>query len=291
MNAYGAGDYHRLHERNSGRTRTIDSVTNAGTNDSTASTNLPLLRVDNLHVQPARSAQGTILRGVNLTVNAGEIHAIVGPPSSGKSALGALLMGSPDYRVTGGSVRFRGDDVTDWPVDERAKAGMFLAFQNPAEVPGVSVSQFLRQAVSARRGVDMSVLELRNAAMETMKRLSLDPSFVDRCLNDGFSGSERQRHEIMQMDLLEPDLAILDGTGSDLDTESARAVAQSICRVRTDRDSMGVVLIAQQHQLIDELEPDHVHVLIDGQIVASGGIELNTQLQRSGYEPFLKVEV
>lgn len=264
-------------------------VTNAGTNDSTASTNRPLLEVDNLHVRPARSDQGAILRGLNLTVNAGETHVIVGPHRAGKSALGALLMGSPEYDVTDGTVCFLGDDVTDWPVDERAKAGMFLAFQNPQEIAGVSINQLLREAVSARRGIDLSVQELRVSAMEWMKRLSVNPNFVDRYLNDGFSGIEKQRTEIMQMALLEPDLAILDGY--DLDADTASAVTQSIDEIRADRENLAVVLIAHQHQLLNELTPDRIHIMIDGQIVASGGTELNKQLQRSGYEPFLKVEV
>ena len=155
-----------------------------------------------------------ILRGVSLTVHAGEAHAIMGPNGSGKSTLASTLLGSPEYVVTGGRIFFQGDDITDWPPDVRAKAGMFLAFQYPQEIPGVSVIQFLRQALSARKGIDLSVLELRLATMEWMKRLGMDSSFVDRYLNEGFSGGEKKRNEIMQMAVLEPELAILDETDS-----------------------------------------------------------------------------
>ena len=156
----------------------------------------------------------------------------MGPNGSGKSTLGSTLMGSPEYTVTAGTIEFLGDDITEWPVDERAKAGMFLAFQYPQEIAGVSVIQFLRQALSARKGIDLSVLELRLATMEWMKRLGMDSSFVDRYLNEGFSGGEKKRNEIMQMAILEPELAILDETDSGLDIDALRIVAQGIREVR-----------------------------------------------------------
>ena len=179
-------------------------------------------------------------------------------------------MGSPEYQVTAGTITFQGDDITDWPTDERAKAGMFLAFQYPQEIPGVSVIQFLRQALSARKGIDLSVLELRVPAMEWMQRLGMDSSFVDRYLNEGFSGGEKKRNEIMQMAILEPALAILDETDSGLDIDALRIVAKGIHEVRADRPDMGVVLITHYQRLLDELAPDHVHVLMDGRIVAVG---------------------
>jgi Fe-S cluster assembly ATP-binding protein len=249
----------------------------------------PLFRVDDLHVQPADSPHGEILRGLHLTVMPGEIHAIMGPNGSGKSTLGSTLMGSPEYEVTKGSVHFLGDDVTAWPTDERAKAGMFLAFQYPQEIAGVSVIQFLRQALSSRKGVDLSVLELRLATMEWMKRLGMDSSFVDRYLNEGFSGGEKKRNEIMQMAILEPELAILDETDSGLDIDALRIVAQGIREVRSERPTMGVVLITHYQRLLDEVTPDHVHILVDGRIVASGGMELVEQLERDGYEAFRTV--
>ncbi len=249
-----------------------------------------LFEVDDLHARPA-NGQGTetadeILRGLDLTVRAGEVHAIMGPNGSGKSTLGATLLGSPEYEVTAGGVRFQGDDVTEWPAEERAKAGMFLAFQYPQEIPGVSVIQFLRQALSARKGIDLSVLELRLATMEWMQRLGMDSSFVDRYLNEGFSGGEKKRNEIMQMAILEPELAILDETDSGLDIDALRIVAQGIREVRSDRPNMGVVLITHYQRLLDELQPDHVHILVDGRIVRSGGMELVEQLERDGYEAF-----
>ena len=249
-----------------------------------------LFQVDGLHARPTTEPGATpaddILRGLSLTVKAGEVHAIMGPNGSGKSTLGNTLLGSPEYEVTAGTIHFQGDDVTEWPTEERAKAGMFLAFQYPQEIAGVSVIQFLRAALSARKGVDLSVLELRLATLEWMKRLGMDSSFVDRYLNEGFSGGEKKRNEIMQMAILEPELAILDETDSGLDIDALRIVAQGIREVRTERPGMGVVLITHYQRLLDEIEPDHVHILVDGRIVQSGGMELVEQLERDGYEAF-----
>ncbi len=249
----------------------------------------PLFEIDDLHVRPTERPEGsdtTILRGLSLDVGAGEIHAIMGPNGSGKSTLASTLLGSPEYEVVAGALRLHGDDITAWPTDVRAKAGMFLAFQYPQEIPGVSVIQFLRQALSARKGVDLSVLELRLATMEWMKRLGMDGSFVDRYLNEGFSGGEKKRNEIMQMAILEPEIAILDETDSGLDIDALRVVAKGIREVRAARPAMAVVLITHYQRLLDELQPDHVHILVDGRIVASGGMELAAQLERDGYEAF-----
>jgi Fe-S cluster assembly ATP-binding protein len=252
-----------------------------------------LFRIEGLWAGPTPETPGdqpeAILRGVDLRVGAGEVHAIMGPNGSGKSTLASVLLGSPEYTVTAGTVTFDGDDVTDWPADERAKAGMFLAFQYPQEIPGVSVIQFLRQALSARKGIDLSVLELRVAAMEWMQRLGMDSSFVDRYLNEGFSGGEKKRNEIMQMAILEPRLAILDETDSGLDIDALRIVAKGIHEVRADRPEMGVVLITHYQRLLDEIRPDHVHVIVDGRIVASGGMEIAEILEREGYESFRAV--
>jgi len=249
-----------------------------------------LFRVEGLHARPTvESGAPTpdeILKGIDLAVAPGEVHAIMGPNGSGKSTLGTTLLGSPEYEVTAGSIVFRGDDVTEWPTEERAKAGMFLAFQYPQEIPGVSVIQFLRQAKSARAGLDLSVLELRLAAMEWMERLGMDSSFVDRYLNEGFSGGEKKRNEILQMAILEPELAILDETDSGLDIDALRIVAKGIAEVRAERPEMGVVLITHYQRLLDEIRPDHVHILVDGRIVRSGGMELAEQLERDGYEAF-----
>jgi Fe-S cluster assembly ATP-binding protein len=163
---------------------------------------------------------------------------------------------------------------------------MFLAFQYPQEIPGVSVIQFLRQALSARKGIDLSVLELRVAAMEWMQRLGMDSSFVDRYLNEGFSGGEKKRNEVLQMAILEPELAILDETDSGLDIDALRTVASGIREVRKDRAELGIVLITHYQRLLDELAPDHVHIMVDGRIVASGGLELAAQLEQDGYDAF-----
>ena len=253
-----------------------------------------LFRIDDLHVRPAETdgvgAGGEILKGLSLEVGAGEVHAIMGPNGSGKSTLASALLASPEYEVTSGRIEYHGDDITDWPTDLRAKSGIFLAFQYPQEIPGVSVIQFLRQALSARKGIDLSVLELRLATMDWMKRLGMDSSFVDRYLNEGFSGGEKKRNEIMQMAILEPDLAVLDETDSGLDIDALRIVAKGIREVRAARPEMGVVLITHYQRLLDELQPDHVHILVDGRIVASGGMELAAQLERDGYERFQRRE-
>jgi Fe-S cluster assembly ATP-binding protein len=249
-----------------------------------------LFKVENLWAQPADPQPGSspeaILRGLNLTVNSGEVHAIMGPNGAGKSTLGTTLLATPEYEVTEGTVFYKGEDITEWPTDERAKAGIFLAFQYPQEIPGVSVIQFLRQALSARKGIDLSVLELRLATMDWMKRLGMDSSFVDRYLNEGFSGGEKKRNEIMQMAILEPELAILDETDSGLDVDALRTVAKGIREVKADRPDMGVILITHYQRLLDEVAPDHVHILVGGRIVASGGMELAEQLERDGYEAF-----
>ncbi|MGB0737268.1 MAG: Fe-S cluster assembly ATPase SufC [Ilumatobacteraceae bacterium] len=250
----------------------------------------PLFSVVGLRAKPTveagAPAASEILRGLDLTVRSGEVHAIMGPNGSGKSTLGNTLLGSPEYEMTAGTIELRGVDISEWSPDERARAGVFLAFQYPQEIPGVSVIQFLRQALSARKGIDLSVLELRLAAIEWMERLGMDSSFVDRYLNEGFSGGEKKRNEVMQMAILEPEVAILDETDSGLDIDALRIVAKGIHEVREDRPEMGVVLITHYQRLLDEVRPDHVHILVDGRIITSGGMELAEELERSGYESF-----
>lgn len=243
----------------------------------------PLFQVRDLHV----SADETqILSGIDLTVGAGEVHAIMGPNGSGKSTLANALLGSPEYEVTSGAVWLKGDDVTDWEPDVRAKQGMFLAFQYPQEIPGVTVNNFLQQAVSARRGEDQSVLETRRRIMGWMQRLDMDAKFAERFLNEGFSGGEKKRAEVLQMAMLEPDIAILDETDSGLDVDALKIVASGVRSVKEDRPDMGVLVITHYRRLLDLVEPDHVHVLVDGKIVASGGMELAQQLEEEGYEAF-----
>ncbi len=248
----------------------------------------PLFQIEDLHARPAEAEPDTpdILRGVDLTVPPGEVHAIMGPNGSGKSTLANTLLASPEYEVTAGRIWFKGDDITDWPTDVRAKSGIFLAFQYPQEIPGVSVIQFLRQALSARKGIDLSVLELRLAIMDWMKRLEMDPSFADRYLNEGFSGGEKKRNEVLQMAILEPELAVLDETDSGLDIDALRTVARGIQEVRKARPHLGVVLITHYQRLLEELTPDRIHIMMDGRIVRSGGPELAELLEAKGYEAF-----
>ena len=241
-----------------------------------------------LEIKDLRASVGDkeILKGINLTVKSGEVHAIMGPNGCGKSTLASTLLASPEYEVTGGEMFLHGENITDWTTDVRAKAGMFLAFQYPQEIAGVSVIQFLRQALSARKGIDLSVLELRLSAMDWMKRLGMDSSFVDRYLNEGFSGGEKKRNEIMQMALLEPDFAVLDETDSGLDIDALRIVAKGIREVRVDRPKLGIVLITHYQRLLDELQPDFVHIMVDGRIVKSGGMEVAAELEKNGYEAY-----
>jgi Fe-S cluster assembly ATP-binding protein len=242
----------------------------------------PLFAIEDLHVQ----VEGTeILKGVDLVVGTGEVHALMGPNGSGKSTLANTLLGSPSYQVTKGAIRFQGEDITAWSTDVRAKAGIFLAFQYPEEIAGVPMVQFLKQALSARKGIaDLSMLETRLSIMEWMKRLDMDPSFGDRYLNEGFSGGEKKRNEILQMAILEPSMAILDETDSGLDIDALRVVASGVTEVRRSRPELGVLLITHYQRILDYLTPDRVHVLLDGRIVESGGPELARRLEEEGYD-------
>ena len=243
----------------------------------------PLFQIEGLRARPSEGG-AEILSGIDLTVAAGEVHAIMGPNGSGKSTLATTLLGSPEYEVTGGRILFKGDDITTWDTEVRGKSGLFLAFQYPQQVQGVSVINFLRQALSARKGIDLSVLELRLAIMEWMARLDMDPAFADRFLNEGFSGGEKKRNEILQMAILEPEVAILDETDSGLDIDALKVVARSVDEVRKERPELGILAITHYQRLLEYLRPDRVHILIDGRIVDSGGPELAARLEREGYD-------
>jgi Fe-S cluster assembly ATP-binding protein len=241
----------------------------------------PLLVVEGLHAE----VEGhEILRGVDLVVDDGELHAVMGPNGSGKSTLANVLLGKPGYLVTAGRVLYKGDDVTAMKPDERAKAGMFLAFQYPEEIPGVPIAQFLRQAIAARKGSEISVMEVRVQLREWLDRLGMDRAFSSRHLNEGFSGGEKKRVEVLQMAMLDPDLAILDETDSGLDIDGVRVVARGVDEVRSRRPDLGVVVVTHYRRILDELKPDAIHVFIGGRIVASGGPELAARLDREGYE-------
>ncbi|MCE2528983.1 MAG: Fe-S cluster assembly ATPase SufC [Acidimicrobiia bacterium] len=240
-----------------------------------------MLAVEDLHA----SVDGQpILRGIDLTTHRGEIHAIMGPNGSGKSTLAKVLMGHPGYEVTSGTVSFKGEDITQADAPTRANMGMFLAFQYPEEIPGVSVVNFLRTALSNRTGVDYTVLELRLRVMDAMESLGMDASFADRYVNQGFSGGERKRNEVLQMAVLEPELAIMDETDSGLDIDALQVVAEGVNRLAGAK--RGFVVITHYQRLLDYITPDHVHVLVDGRIVRSGDAELARQLEDEGYEAF-----
>ena len=244
----------------------------------------PLLRIENLH---ASAGEIEILKGVDLTVQPGEIHALMGPNGSGKSTLASVLMGSRGFRITEGRVFYKGEDITKWPPTDRGAAGMFLAFQHPEAIPGVSVIQFLRQALSNRTGIDLTVLELRLKVMEAMKALGMETSFADRYLNEGFSGGERKRNEVLQMAVLEPELAIMDETDSGLDIDALRVVAEGVNKLTGPE--RGFLIITHYQRLLDYVTPDRVHIFLDGRIVESGGPELAVRLEDVGYESFRTV--
>ena len=244
----------------------------------------PLFEIEALEV---RAAEGpNILHGVDLTINSGEIHAVMGPNGSGKSTLATALMGSPEYEVIRGNIRLHGDEISDWDADVRAKAGMFLAFQYPQEISGVSVRNFLRQAASARRDEEVSAKDIYVSMQEWMSRLDMDASFMDRYLNEGFSGGEKKRNEVLQLAILEPEFAILDETDSGLDIDALKVVANGVREVHQEKPEMGVLLITHYQRLLSELNPDYVHILFDGRIVESGGPELAERLEKEGYERF-----
>jgi Fe-S cluster assembly ATP-binding protein len=246
------------------------------------------LEIRDLHVSVETDGGAReILRGVDLTVRQGETHAIMGPNGSGKSTLAYSVAGHPKYTITSGSVTLDGQDVLAMSVDERARAGMFLAMQYPVEVPGVSVSNFLRTSVTAVRGeapkLRTWVKEMRTA----MDALSMDPQFAERSVNEGFSGGEKKRHEILQMELLQPSIAILDETDSGLDVDALKVVSEGVNRVRAG-GQVGVLLITHYTRILRYIKPDFVHVFVDGRIVAEGGAELADELEASGYDQYIK---
>jgi Fe-S cluster assembly ATP-binding protein len=241
----------------------------------------PLLIVENLHVA---AGDAEILRGVDLIVKAGEVQALMGPNGSGKSTLANVLLGHTGYQITEGRILYKGEDITGWSPTKRGQAGMFLAFQYPEEIPGVSVVNFLRTALSNRTGTDFTILELRLAVMDAMRELDMDPAFADRYLNEGFSGGERKRNEILQMAVLEPELAVLDETDSGLDIDALQIVAEGIQKLATPERA--ILLITHYQRILDYITPQVVHVFLGGRVVASGGPDLAQQLEREGYEGF-----
>jgi Fe-S cluster assembly ATP-binding protein len=238
-----------------------------------------MLKIENLRVEIDGQE---IVKGLDLEVGEGEIHAIMGPNGSGKSTLANVLMGHPRYEVTGGSITFRGEDVFELEPDERAKLGMFLAFQYPSEVPGVSVANFLRTAVNSVREEELSPMDMYRLLQEKMKVMQMDPKFAERYLNEGFSGGEKKRNEILQMLMLDPKLAIMDETDSGLDIDALQVVAKGVNELRGPEFS--AVIITHYQRILRYIEPDRVHVMLDGRIVTSGGKDLAHELEDKGYE-------
>lgn len=245
------------------------------------------LEIRDLHTSVETDAgPQPILRGVDLTITAGQTHAIMGPNGSGKSTLAYVIAGHPKYTVTSGSITLDGVDVLEMSVDERARAGLFLAMQYPVEIPGVSVSNFLRTSVTAVRG-EAPKLRLWLKEMKTaMSALSIDPAFAERNVNEGFSGGEKKRHEILQLELLQPKIAVLDETDSGLDVDALRVVSEGVNRYRASGET-GTLLITHYTRILRYITPDFVHVFVDGRIVESGGPELANQLEDEGYERFI----
>jgi Fe-S cluster assembly ATP-binding protein len=245
------------------------------------------LEIKNLQVSvETEDGPKEILKGVDLTVNSGETHAIMGPNGSGKSTLAYSIAGHPKYSITGGSVSLDGADVLEMSVDERAKAGLFLAMQYPVEVPGVSVTNFLRTAATAIRGEAPKVRTWVTEVKEAMQKLAIDSEFAERSINEGFSGGEKKRHEILQLELLKPKIAILDETDSGLDVDALRIVSEGVNRAKIE-NNLGVLLITHYTRILKYIQPDFVHVFAAGRIVEEGGPELAEQLEENGYAKYV----
>ncbi len=238
------------------------------------------LEIRNLHV---RIEEREILHGVDLSIRQGEIHALMGPNGSGKSTLANTLMGHPSYEVTEGTIVFDGEDITAADPEDRARAGLFLAFQYPVAIPGVSVANFLRMAINAQREEPITVKQFRTQLQHAIDLLDVDRSFTSRHLNDGFSGGEKKRAEILQMAMLEPKIAVLDETDSGLDIDALRTVAEGVQRLHSEQ-GLGALIITHYQRILHYVAPQFVHILMDGRIVLEGGVELVERLEREGYD-------
>jgi Fe-S cluster assembly ATP-binding protein len=238
------------------------------------------LHITNLHV---RTEDREILKGVNLAIDRGEVHALMGPNGSGKSTLANTLLGHPAYEITEGQIVFKGQDITEAEPHERAKAGLFLAFQYPVSIPGVSVANFLRMAMNAKREEPIAVKEFRTQLQHAIELLDVDRSFTSRHLNEGFSGGEKKRAEILQMAMLAPDVAILDETDSGLDIDALRTVAEGVKRLHEEQ-GLGALIITHYQRILHYIQPQFVHIMLEGRIVLEGGVELVERLEREGYD-------
>jgi Fe-S cluster assembly ATP-binding protein len=249
---------------------------------------MAILEIKNLHVS-VDTDQGTkeILKGVDLTIRSGEIHAVMGPNGSGKSTLAYSIAGHPKYQVTQGEILLDGENVLEMSVDERARAGLFLAMQYPVEIPGVSVSNFLRTAKTAITGEAPALRTWIKEVRESMDNLKMDPTFSERNVNEGFSGGEKKRHEILQMELLKPRFAVLDETDSGLDVDALKIVSEGVNRAHAAND-LGVLLITHYTRILKYIKPDFVHVFVDGKVAEQGGAELADRLEAEGYDRYVK---
>ena len=250
---------------------------------------MAILQIKNLHVS-VETEQGSkeILKGVDLTIRSGETHAIMGPNGSGKSTLAYTIAGHPKYTVTEGEISLDGENVLEMSVDERARAGLFLAMQYPVEIPGVSVSNFLRTAKTAITGEAPAIRPWITEVREAMSNLKMDSDFTERNVNEGFSGGEKKRHEILQLELLKPQFAILDETDSGLDVDALRVVSEGVNRIK-QTNGFGVLLITHYNRILNYIKPDYVHVFVAGKIAEEGGPELAERLEAEGYDRYLKV--
>jgi Fe-S cluster assembly ATP-binding protein len=246
----------------------------------------PILEIRGLKVSVTAQPETQIVRGVDLVVNAGEVHALMGPNGSGKSTLASAIAGSPAYTVDEGQVLYKGEDITGWRPDQRARAGMFLSFQYPTPIPGVTMVNLLRSALQARRGEEVPAREFLTELRSTLAQLKMDESFARRYVNDGFSGGEKKRAEILQMGMLKPELAILDETDSGLDVDALRTVAEGVNALRTP--DIGILIITHYERILNYIQPDFVHVLVNGRIVRSGDFALAKQIEHTGYDPILQ---
>jgi len=251
----------------------------------------PILKIQGLRAKVAEE-DISILHGVDLELNKGEIHAIMGPNGSGKSTLAKVLAGHPGYAVTGGSVTYNGQDILELEADERSRAGIFLAFQYPVEIPGVSIANFLRTAVQAHlpEGEELDLFDYTDMLTERMEMLDMDVSFAERHVNDGFSGGEKKRNEILQMAVLKPTLALMDETDSGLDIDALKIVANGVNKLVAENPDMCVLLITHYQRLLDHIKPHHVHVMVEGRIVRSGGPEIALELEEEGYKSWREHE-
>jgi Fe-S cluster assembly ATP-binding protein len=233
-----------------------------------------------------------ILKGVDLTLGKGEVHAIMGPNGSGKSTLAKVLAGHPSYEATGGTVEFRDQSLLELEPDERSRAGIFLAFQYPVDIPGVSIANFLRTAVQSHlpAGEELDLFDFQDMLLERMEMLEMDPSFAERHVNDGFSGGEKKRNEILQMAVLKPSLALMDETDSGLDIDALKIVAAGVNKLAEENPDMTVLLITHYQRLLDYIKPHFVHVMVDGRIVQSGGPEIALELEEEGYKSWREHE-